>query len=91
MEELPFDLFSFPTPTSLDEYPKTRLGKTICRNITPTMKQTNNCASSLTLKSHLCKMTMIPHPGFEYIVILDFGAPPKVTNRKTYPLRSIPV
>jgi hypothetical protein len=32
MEELPFDLSSFPTPASPDDYPKTRLSKTIRRN-----------------------------------------------------------
>jgi hypothetical protein len=32
MEELSFDLSSFPTPASPDEYPKTRSGKTIHRN-----------------------------------------------------------
>jgi hypothetical protein len=25
-----------------------------------------------------CEVTMIPHPGYGCIVILDFGAPPKV-------------
>jgi hypothetical protein len=32
MEELPFNLASFLTPMSLDEFPKTRLGKTIRKN-----------------------------------------------------------
>jgi hypothetical protein len=32
MEELPFDLSSFPTPASPDEFPKTRSGKTIRKN-----------------------------------------------------------
>jgi hypothetical protein len=79
MEELPFDLSSFPTPASPDYYPKTKLGKIIRRNNNaPTTKQANNYASSLTLKDHLRKVTMIPHPGFGCIVILDSGAPPKV-------------
>jgi hypothetical protein len=79
MEELPFNLASFSTLASPDEYPKTRSGKTIRRNNnTPTTTQANNCASSLTLKGHLCKVTMIPHPGFGCIVTLDSGAPPKV-------------
>jgi hypothetical protein len=79
MEELPFDLSSFPTPASPDEYPKTRSGKTIRRNNNaPTTKQANNCASSLTLKGHLRKVTMIPHPRFRCNVTLDSGAPPKV-------------
>jgi hypothetical protein len=29
MEELPFDLASFPTPASVDEFPKTRSGKSM--------------------------------------------------------------
>jgi hypothetical protein len=78
MEELPFDLASFPTPTFPDEYPKTRLVKTIRRNNTSTTKQANNCASSLTLKGHLRKVKMIPHPGFGCIVTFDSGAPSKV-------------
>jgi hypothetical protein len=78
MEELPFDLSSFPTPTSLDDYRKIRSGKTIRRNNTPTTKQVNNCASSLTLKGHLRKVTMIPHPRFGCIITLDSGAPPNV-------------
>jgi hypothetical protein len=78
MDELPFDLASFPTPASLDEFPKTRSGKTIRRNNNaPIMKQANNCVSSLTLKGHLRKMMMIPHLGFGCIVTLDSGAPPK--------------
>jgi hypothetical protein len=32
MEELPLDLFSYSTPTSLDDYPKTKLDKNIRRN-----------------------------------------------------------
>jgi hypothetical protein len=32
MDELPFDLASFPTPASADEIPKTRSGKSIRRN-----------------------------------------------------------
>jgi hypothetical protein len=31
-EELPFDLASFPTPASANDCPKTRSGKSICRN-----------------------------------------------------------
>jgi hypothetical protein len=51
MEELPFNLASFPTPASADECPKTRSDKSIRRNNNaPTAKQANNCASSLTLK-----------------------------------------
>jgi hypothetical protein len=79
MEELPLDLSSYPTPTSPNDYPKTRSGKIIHRNNnTPTTKHANNYASSLTLKGHLRKMTMIPHPGFGCIVTFDFRAPPKV-------------
>jgi hypothetical protein len=78
MEELPFDLASFPTPTSPNGFPKTRSGKSIRRNNNvPTTKQANNCASSLTLKGDVRKVTMIPHPGFGCIVILDSRTPPK--------------
>jgi hypothetical protein len=79
MDELPFDLASFPTPTSANEFPKTRSGNSIRRyNNAPSTKQTNNCASSFTLKGQIRKVTMIPHPGYGCIVILDSGAPPKV-------------
>jgi hypothetical protein len=79
MEELPFDLASFPPPASPNGFPKTRSGKSIRRNNNvPTTKQANNCASSLTLKSDVRKVTMIPHPGFGCIVTLDSRAPPKV-------------
>jgi hypothetical protein len=79
MEELPFDLALFPTPVSPNGFPKTRLGKSIRRNNNaPTTKQANNYASSLTLKGHVRKVTMIPHPGFGCIVTLDSGAPLKV-------------
>jgi hypothetical protein len=79
MEELPFNLASFPIPMSPDEFLKTRSGKSICKNNNaPTTKQANNCASFLTLKGHIRKVTMIPHPGYGCIVTLDSGAPPKV-------------
>jgi hypothetical protein len=79
MEELPFNLASFSTPASPDEFPKTRSGKSICRNNNaPTTKQANKYASSLTLKGQIRKVTMIPHLGYGCIVTLDSGAPPKV-------------
>jgi hypothetical protein len=79
MDELPFDLASFPTPASADDIPKSRSGKSIRRNNNaPSTKQANNCASPLTLKGQICKVTMIPHPGYGCIVTLDSGAPPKV-------------
>jgi hypothetical protein len=79
MEELPSDLSSYPIPASPNDHPKIRSGKNIRRNKNaPTTKQANNCASSLTLKGQLRKVTMIPHLGFGCIVILDSGAPPKV-------------
>jgi hypothetical protein len=79
MEELPFNLGSFFTPTFVDDCPKTRSGKSIRRNNNaPSTKQANNCASSLTLKGQIRKVTMIPHPGYGCIVTLDYGAPPKV-------------
>jgi hypothetical protein len=78
-EELPFNLASFPTPPSADDCPKTRSGKSIRRNNNaPSTKQANNCASALTLKGQIRKVTMIPHPGYGCIVTLDSGAPPKV-------------
>jgi hypothetical protein len=79
MDELPIDLASFPTPTSPDVFPKSRSGYPIDRNNNaPSTKQANNCASALTLKGDIRKVTMIPHPGYGCIVILDSGAPPKV-------------
>jgi hypothetical protein len=79
MEELPFDLASFPTPASPDEFPKTRSGKSIRRNNNAsTTKPAKNYTSSLTLKGHLRKVTMIPHLGFGCIITLDSEAPPKV-------------
>jgi hypothetical protein len=79
MEELPFDLASFPTPASTDDCPKTRSGKSIRRNNNaPNTKQANNYASSLTLKGQIRKVTMIPHLGYGCIVTLDSGAPSKV-------------
>jgi hypothetical protein len=78
-EELPFNLASFPTPASADDCPKTRSGKSICRNNNaPSTKQANNCASALTLKGQIRKVMMIPHPGYGCIVTLHSGAPPKV-------------
>jgi hypothetical protein len=78
-DELPFNLASFPTPASADDYQKTRSSKSIRRNNNaPSTKQANNCASALTLNGQICKVTMIPHPGNGCIVTLDFGAPPKV-------------
>jgi hypothetical protein len=78
-EELPFNLASFSTPVSTNDCPKTRSGKSIRRNNNaPSTKQANNCASALTLKGQIRKVTMIPHPGYGCIVTLDSGAPPKV-------------
>jgi hypothetical protein len=63
MEALPFDLASFPTPASPNGSPKTRSGKSIRRNNNvPTTEQANNCASALTFKGQIRKVTMIPHP-----------------------------
>jgi hypothetical protein len=79
MEELLLNLSSYPTPASPNDYPKTMSDKIIRKNNnTPTTKHANNCASSFTLKGHLCKVMMIPHPRFGCIVTLDFGAPLKV-------------
>jgi hypothetical protein len=78
-KELSFDLSSLPTLASLIEFPKTRSGKSIRRNKNaPSTKHANNCASSLTLKGQIHKVTMIPHPGYGCIVTLDSGALPKV-------------
>jgi hypothetical protein len=79
MEELAFNLASFPTPSSIDDCPKTRSGKSIRRNNNaPSMKQANNYASALTLKGQIRKVTMIPHLGYGCIVTLDSRTPPKV-------------
>jgi hypothetical protein len=79
MEELPSDLSSYPIPVSSNEHPKVRSGKNIWRiKNAPTTKQANNCVSSLTLKGHHRKVTMIPHPRFGCIIFLDSGIPPKV-------------
>jgi hypothetical protein len=78
-KELPFNLASFSTPASADDCPKTKSGKSIRRNNnTPSTKQANNCASALTLKGQIRKVTMISHPRYGCIVTLDSGAPPKV-------------
>jgi hypothetical protein len=78
-KELPFNLASFSTPASADDFPKTRSSKSIRRNTnSPSTKQANNCASALTLKGQIYKVTVVPHPGYGCIVILDSGAPPKV-------------
>jgi hypothetical protein len=50
-EDLAFNLASFSTPAFPDDCPKTRLGKSICRNNNaPSTKQANNGTSALTLK-----------------------------------------
>jgi hypothetical protein len=79
MEELPSDLSSYPILASPDDHPKTRSCKNIRRNKNaPTTKHANNCMSSLTLKGHLRQVTMILHPRFGFIIILDSEVPPKV-------------
>ena len=79
MEELSFSLASFPRPAYVDDFPKTRSGKSIRRNNNaPNIQQANNYAFSLTLNGQICKVTMIPHPGYGCIVTLDSGTPPKV-------------
>jgi hypothetical protein len=81
MKELPSDLSSYPIPAFPDDHSKTRLGKNIRRNKNaPTTKHANNCTSSLTLKSHLCQVTMIPHQGFGCSITLDSRVPPKVQS-----------
>jgi hypothetical protein len=48
------DVASYPIPPFPDNHPKARSGKNIRRNKkTPTTKHTNNCASALTLKTHV--------------------------------------
>jgi hypothetical protein len=79
MEELLSDLSSYSIPASPEKHPKIRSGKNIRRiKNAPTTKQANNCASSLILKGQICKVTMIPHPGFGCIVTLDSETPTKV-------------
>ena len=78
-EELPFNLASFLIPASVDDCLKTRSCKSIHKNNnTSSTKQAINCASTLTLKDQICKVMMIFHPGYGYIVTLDSGTPPKV-------------
>ena len=79
IEDPPFSLPSFPTPGNADDYPKSRSSKSIRRNNNaPNIQQANNCASALTLKGQIRKVTMIPHPGYGCIVTLDSGTPPKI-------------
>jgi hypothetical protein len=79
MEELPFDLSSYPIPVSPDDHPKTRSGKNIWRNKNaPSTKHANNCVSSPTLKGHLGQVTMISLSGFGYIITLDSRVPLKI-------------
>ena len=79
MEELPFSLASFPSPTNADGFPKSTLGKSIRRNNNaPNIQQANNCASKLTLNGQIRKVIMISHLGYGCIVTLDSGASPKV-------------
>jgi hypothetical protein len=71
MEELPVDLSSYPILASPNDYLNTRSGKIIrMNNNAPTTRHANNYASSLTLKGHLCKVTIIPHLGFDLGVLL---------------------
>ena len=78
-EDLPVSLASIPTPGNADDYPKTRSGKSIHRNNNaPNIQQSNNCASILTLKGQIRKVTMIPYLGYGCIVTLDSGTPPKI-------------
>jgi hypothetical protein len=79
MKELPSDLSSYPIPAPPDDHPKIRSCKNIRRNKNaPTTKHTNNCATSLILKGHLCQVTMKLHLGSGCIITLDFGVPPKI-------------
>jgi hypothetical protein len=51
IKKLLFDLFTYPTPTSLDDHPTTRSCKNIRKNKnTPTTKYANDYMSSLRLK-----------------------------------------
>jgi hypothetical protein len=71
MDEFPFDLSLYSTSAPPNDHSKTMSSKIISRNKNaPTMKHANNYMFSLTLKGHLCKVTMIPHPGFGCIIIL---------------------
>ena len=78
-QELPADLSGFQVPTFPAEHPSTRSGKKIRRNPNaPTTKQANNCASAFTLKAFVRQVTMIPHPGFGCIIMLDSGILPNI-------------
>ena len=77
--DLPFSLALLPTPGNADDYPKTMSAKSIRRNNNASnIQQANNCASALTLKGQIRKVTMIPHPGYGCIVTLDSRTPPKI-------------
>ena len=71
MEQLSFDLSSYPTPTSLDDYPKTRLKDHPQEQQRPYNEVRQQLCVLSTLKGHLCKVIMIPHPRFECIITLD--------------------
>jgi hypothetical protein len=72
-------LITLATPPFLDDHLNARSKKDILRNKKgPTIKHPNNYSSTLTLKGHVRQITMIPHPGFRYIITLDLGIPPKI-------------
>ena len=77
--DVPIDLSQYTPPALPDDHPKRRFGKNIRRNPkAPSTKNSNNCASALTVKGRLRKVCMIPLPAFGCIVTLDSGTPPKV-------------
>jgi hypothetical protein len=75
---LPLDMSSYPTPSDPDHYSTKRLGKLIRRTKKPSLKQTNNCASALTVKGEIHEVTMIPQPGYGCIITLNSGLHPRI-------------
>ena len=76
---VPKDISEVPAPKYSSDYPSIRSGKKIRRNPkSPTTKQANNCASSLTLRAVISQVTIVPHPGFGCIITLHSGIQPSI-------------
>jgi len=70
-----------PIPRLADEHPKIRAGKPIHRNPkAPMTKQQNNYASALNLNARIDRVTMVPHPGFGCIILLQSELQPQIEN-----------
>ena len=83
-------LSSYPVPDDVDEHPKIRGGKSVCRNPkAPTTMQGNNSASALTLTARIERVTMVPHPRFGCIVSLISRNEPRA-QKYTLSISSFP-